>query len=93
MGDILYRSNNGNGPYLARVLAVVAGQMLMVRWHRDLELTFAEGVMFEMPAKFLDSPACGWEAVGDAPELEPVRKAIAERWATRQASATPAAKC
>lgn len=51
-------SNDGAGPLVARITAVVAGIATMQRWHRKSP---ARQTRFELPVSYLCSQACGWK--------------------------------
>jgi hypothetical protein len=51
-----YRSNNGVGPLLARILCVTDKTVKMERWPEK----GAGRTRFELSIKFFRSPRCGW---------------------------------
>lgn len=54
-----YLSNNGCGPYEARILCVIDDVATMERWLiKSGEKKHA--TRFELPVKFLQSDTCGW---------------------------------
>lgn len=65
-----FRSNNGTGPLLARVLFIDNGIATMERW-RDggRRITY-----FELPGSFLRSPLCGWVKQPSAAVIPEARK-------------------
>ena len=59
MPDTLFRSNNGAGPLLARILAVKDGIVYLERWTEKGK----RRTRFTLTEKFLQSPRCGWKRV------------------------------
>jgi hypothetical protein len=53
-----YRSNNGKGPMIARIVGVTETHLKMERWYE--KRPHSRRVPFELPISFLDSPSCGW---------------------------------
>lgn len=55
----VFVSNDGRGPLRARIVEVLPyGNVRMQRWHKKSpsRLTY-----FTLPARFLESPSCGWK--------------------------------
>lgn len=57
-GTARYRSNNGKGPMVARIIGVTNESVKMERWYEKNPRS--RRVSFELPISFLDSPSCGW---------------------------------
>lgn len=53
-----FRSNNGVGPWAARVVAASEEVLVMERW-----IGKSKPRQFELPADYLDRPTCGWKRV------------------------------
>lgn len=62
----LYRSNCGDGPYMARVLRVDAASITLSRWHRHHdERESRSKVEFTLPIRFFLSPSNGWQKIDE----------------------------
>lgn len=59
--DARYRSNDGKGPLIARMVDVTETDFVMERWHSGKT---ARKTKFEIPIWFLlYSPRCGWRRI------------------------------
>jgi hypothetical protein len=56
-----YRSNDGDGPLVARILCATNKAVTMERWTPKSP---RRRTRFELPLKFFTSPRCGWRRVG-----------------------------
>lgn len=56
-----YRSNNGTGPYWARILCVANDIATMERWRGAKHGPSGRVTRFSLSVSFLLSPRCGWE--------------------------------
>lgn len=57
-----FRSNNGKGPLLARILYVEGDEVHMERWPE----CGGKRVQFALPLPFLTSQNCGWAKIQPA---------------------------
>ncbi len=55
-----YRSNNGKGPLMARIVRVVGDVATMERWNPSRPRRREQ---FTLPLAFLSSPHCGWRVM------------------------------
>lgn len=56
-----FRSNNGKGPLIARIVSKTEDTLTMERWYEKRPHSIR--VQFQLPAWFLGSPTCGWMPV------------------------------
>lgn len=61
--QLLYRSNNGKGPMLARIVHDDGQTVIMERWNEKSDPKGRHITSFRLPSQFLDSPQCGWAKV------------------------------
>jgi hypothetical protein len=63
VSEILYKSNHGRGPLMARVVNTEPGRIVLERWDPRSKPKARRYIRFALSPRYMQSSRCGWKQV------------------------------